>query len=399
MRRYLLSTIFFLTLPVLPVSAQNYIPSNGYSGAGVVVNMDVLSGSRPASPFGITPTLSQPLPPLRAPMRAPVRAPGSAPVAMRPPAPKAAPAPMPAPKPAETPAVARKYTSPLAAIDETPVEPIISKPVLEPISREEAPKLAAAPAPIGDLIKDDEPVSGKSSGNGRQELASFHEPISDDIIDFSDAKTDSSSISSINEMPDAPKPVAKLAPMPEPVDEMAPELASTPPALPPSLPAVEPKALEPFSPPPIPSPTADRPGKKGGVQVAMATPAAPVASAPDKVISADNAEAYRLLFDGNSPELKPSETAILDKVAARLNNSSDLRLQVRSYANGTPETTSAARRLSLARALKVREYLMQKNIVATRLDIRALGSGSVEMGDEVGRGQAPADRVDLVFAQ
>jgi outer membrane protein OmpA-like peptidoglycan-associated protein len=112
----------------------------------------------------------------------------------------------------------------------------------------------------------------------------------------------------------------------------------------------------------------------------------------------NNFEAYRLFFDPSSDVLKPSETAVLNKITTKLNADPSLRLQVRAYANGTPDNAGAARRLSLTRALKVRDYLTEKNIASTRLDIRALGNGSAEMGDQAGS-NAPPDRVDVVFSK
>ena len=402
MRRYLFSTICFVTLPVLPVAAQNYMPLNNYSGAGVVVNMDVLSGSAPASLYGNAPTMVRDLPPVMPRRPAP-----HAPVALRPPvkAPMAAPAraaapSMPAPVAAmpSAPATrsAPKYSSPLAPVRETMDEAVtetVSKPVSPPVSKS-ATTAAAAPIiaprvnllsndqptsskPIADLISD-EPTGGKN-GN-RQELASYHEPIPEDLNEVINDKP------SIRSM--------------EPVDEMAPETnrkmaAIAPVEKPASLPAAKnDNQLSPVTPPAVPSPMADRPGKKSGIQTAMLSPVKPVGKADP-----ENFEAYRLVFTPSSPELAASETAVLDKIVDKMNALPDVRLQVRAYANGTPETASAARRLSLSRALKVREYLMAKNVVATRLDIRALGSGSVEMGDEVGRSNAPGDRVDLVFVE
>lgn len=389
MRRYFLSTIFFLSLPVLPVFAQNYIPSNGYSGAGIVVNMDVLNTPTPTlsghpSPFGVTPTLSQPLPPVMpsrpataAPviLRAPVRAPMAAPI----PVPALIPAPPPeiAPPPALVAAPvapAPKYTSPLAPIRDAVIAP-------PPSPAESVTKLAPPPAPLPEDLISDAPVTSPemppaapvktedpATSGTRHELGSFHDPLPED-----------------GEIIAARPPVSSV-----PQDEMAPVPSAV---TVPSPVAPKPAYL---------SPTADRPGKKGGQQIppAPAMPApvkAPEASLP--VAKSDNFEAYRLLFAPGSPDLQPQEQAILDKVVARMNAAPDLRLQVRAYAAGTPETAGAARRLSLSRALKIREYLIGKNVLATRLDVRALGSGTLEMGDEVGRGKAPADRVDLVFAE
>lgn len=385
MRRYLLSTILFVSLPVFSVSAQNYIPSNGYSGAGVIVNMDVLSApsSGGAAPIVLSQPLSPPLrPQLTRPMpSAPVRN-LTPPVAMRAPvAPlppveeivKAAPV---ASQEKKATTHIPNYISPIAALPST------DKSVDYNRSDLAADKVAPPPKPLNDLLSDEpSSVSKKEvkaaiidSGmidartpsavsapapsamrSGRQELGSMHDELPEVI-------TDEKSSPAIQ------------------VDEMAP---------------VKTSSNDPVMPPALPSPIAQ---KNNDIQTAMLEPT-PIAKPAESISSPDGFEAYRLLFDGESADLKPSETAILDKVVARMNADTTSRLQVRAYANGTPETSSAARRLSLKRAMAVREYMMRKKIVGTRLDIRALGSGSAEMGDEVGRSNAPSDRVDVVFAR
>ena len=67
----------------------------------------------------------------------------------------------------------------------------------------------------------------------------------------------------------------------------------------------------------------------------------------------------------------------------------DKRIQVMSYAAGTEDTESKARRKSLARGLAIRSYLIKAGVPSTRIDVRALGN-KAEGG--------PADRVDLIPA-
>ncbi len=73
-------------------------------------------------------------------------------------------------------------------------------------------------------------------------------------------------------------------------------------------------------------------------------------------------------------------------MAAPLKGSAD-RLQLKAYASGG--TASAARRMSLNRALTVRSYLIAQGIRSTRIDVRALG-----IADE-----GPPDRVDLLLVK
>ena len=63
------------------------------------------------------------------------------------------------------------------------------------------------------------------------------------------------------------------------------------------------------------------------------------------------------------------------------------RLQLKAYASAQDSSASAARRLSLSRALAVRSFLIESGVSSTRIDVRALGAKS-----EAG----PPDRVDLV---
>lgn len=96
-------------------------------------------------------------------------------------------------------------------------------------------------------------------------------------------------------------------------------------------------------------------------------------------------------FKQNSVVLEPEDKISLDKLATRVQNAPDSRLQLRAYASENPDdSVSGARRLSLSRALTVRAYLMQQDISPTRIDVRALGSDVPE---------GPADRVDLVVIQ
>ncbi len=69
--------------------------------------------------------------------------------------------------------------------------------------------------------------------------------------------------------------------------------------------------------------------------------------------------------------------------------SETLRVQVKAYASGAGGSASAARRLSLSRALAVRAFLINQGIRSTRIDVRALGSRA-EGG--------PPDRVDVILA-
>lgn len=76
------------------------------------------------------------------------------------------------------------------------------------------------------------------------------------------------------------------------------------------------------------------------------------------------------------------------------------RLEIASYANSGDGSAAGARRLSLKRALAVREVLLGQGVAATRMDVRALGGSGGGSGDpnrleltvEDASGAAPAKR-------
>ncbi len=175
---------------------------------------------------------------------------------------------------------------------------------------------------------------------------------------------------------------AKPAPAPAPVVEPKPAptapVAATAPAEPPK-PAPPPApvaARPPEAPKPAPAAAAvvERP-----TQTAAAIPPAP---APVKPAAAG---ATRITFEADSPALSAEARAALDRLAADLiaNPARKTTLKAYSAGGGGPET----RRLSLARGLAVRAYLIDKGVARERLDVQALGA-SADGG--------PADRVDAI---
>ncbi|RIV97132.1 OmpA family protein [Azospirillum brasilense] len=146
-----------------------------------------------------------------------------------------------------------------------------------------------------------------------------------------------------------------------------------PPALPEGAPPVPASNRPAASPPPDRTQTAALPPP---------TPKAPSAPALPRM------EPLTVLFDGTATALPEPAQTHLDTIAERMNANPQLRLQIRSYASGTPETAREARQLSLARALAVRERLGTAGIASTRVDIRAMGMEAA--------GGAP-DRLDVEF--
>ncbi len=179
-------------------------------------------------------------------------------------------------------------------------------------------------------------------------------------------------------------PVARAAlDTPKPaVQEAKPEAAKPEPVkLEPAKPA--PEAAKPAAEPPKSEPAKTEPAKPD-VKIATAPPPPPAAV---KAVEPKSGSDLRLLFQAENDALSDDGKQVLDKIADKL-KTNDARAQIIAYAAGTSDQSSAARRLSLKRALSVREYLIAKGIRSQRMDLRALGNES---------GEGPPDRVDIVF--
>ena len=101
-------------------------------------------------------------------------------------------------------------------------------------------------------------------------------------------------------------------------------------------------------------------------------------------------EQMRLRFDNGSATLTDEVKRRLDQLSQLLEDNPRQRVQLMAYAEGSEDTASQARRLSLSRALVVRTYLIDHGIRSTRMDVRALGATA---------DQGPLDRVDIVPAR
>jgi outer membrane protein OmpA-like peptidoglycan-associated protein len=170
------------------------------------------------------------------------------------------------------------------------------------------------------------------------------------------------------------QPPAAKAPEPAPAPSTETQTAEAPPVETPPAPSTEPPAAQPE-----------------GQQQAAVTPAAPAEGTPPPAEggAALPAGATRILYTGESDDVPAASTAGLDTIAQDLLANQDKRIQVMSYAAGTSDTESKARRKSLARGLAIRSYLIKAGVPSTRIDVRALGN-KAEGG--------PADRVDIIPA-
>jgi outer membrane protein OmpA-like peptidoglycan-associated protein len=120
------------------------------------------------------------------------------------------------------------------------------------------------------------------------------------------------------------------------------------------------------------------PAPPPGQQIAAA-PAQPSGSA------AEGPMLLRVGFAAGEEVLTPAAQSQLAQLAKRLAGN-DERINVKAYAAEGKDGT-AARRLSLSRALAVRRFLGDQNVAVARINVTALGAP----GDS-----GPADRVDIV---
>lgn len=117
-------------------------------------------------------------------------------------------------------------------------------------------------------------------------------------------------------------------------------------------------------------------------------PAPQVARLPDGV--EENEADLSLQFASDSADINSLAEGVLDELVQIMKQDEGLRVQLLAYAEGTAETASRARRLSLSRALAVRSYLIDRGVRSTRMDVRALGNSVA---------QGPEDRVDVIVLQ
>lgn len=143
---------------------------------------------------------------------------------------------------------------------------------------------------------------------------------------------------------------------------------------------------------PAPAPTPASPPSAYRPSITAPAPMPATTEAPTQSASAALPPAApvrggnRLLFTSGSTDLTPAMQQELDQIVRQLGSSDNRRLRVVAYAEGNAETASQARRLSLQRALAVRNYLGERGIIGTRVLVEAQGNQAQG---------GPADRVDL----
>jgi outer membrane protein OmpA-like peptidoglycan-associated protein len=147
-------------------------------------------------------------------------------------------------------------------------------------------------------------------------------------------------------------------------------------------------------PKPVPAPAVASPEVKASIPAAptpVADPAKPAAPKPDNV-----ARAVKIADDAGSPTLsipfEREQSEVLPDMQAQIGElvkelSGSQKLRIIAYASGKPEEASAARRVSLSRALQVRAKLIEKGVDPMQITVQALGNTA--------KGGNP-DRADVV---
>jgi len=184
-------------------------------------------------------------------------------------------------------------------------------------------------------------------------------------------------------------PPAPVAPPSQPIVAAAPPAAAVTPAVavlaPTTAPAPTPTVAA------KPTPSAITIAAAVTTSTATVTPTAPVAAAPPVQMAAATTVASAVTavkFKAGATELGSGAQPGLDAIANRLLANENLRVQLISHATGGADDAMEARRVSLARAVAVRAYLIDKGVRSLRIDVRALGNRA---------DQGPvADQVDLL---
>ncbi|MDZ3838494.1 MAG: hypothetical protein U0S49_14085 [Rhodospirillales bacterium] len=141
--------------------------------------------------------------------------------------------------------------------------------------------------------------------------------------------------------------------------------------------------------PAVPAIRRPRPAARNTVPAAF-QPVAPAAR-PARAQDGETGRGVRLRLPYAvwATELSPAAQADLEALAREVGGNDRIRLRLAAYANAGAGSAAKARRTSLARALAVRGFLIERGIKGGRIDLRALGHTARA---------AEADRVDVVVA-
>lgn len=283
-----------------------------------------------------------------------------------------------------------------SAADTVPEAPALEEPVAEAPMTEEpvaAPEIVAPAAP-------EAPTQDAAPETAKAEPEPVPEPKPEPEV-AAQALTPALTPAPAQETAKAepapaqpPAPIKEVAeteptPAPEPVPAEPAVAADTAAQVPPP-----PQALT-QTPPAAPAQADAAPAAPGAVVVDLPPKLEEqqqpgVASLPSATGPLSDGDNMRLVFEQDSSKLSSDIREALKTLSDRLGQQESLRLQLLAYAGDTNTSASAARRLSLSRALAVRSYLIENGVRSTRIDVRALGNKSTE---------AVTERVDITIVE
>lgn len=131
----------------------------------------------------------------------------------------------------------------------------------------------------------------------------------------------------------------------------------------------------------------EKPAEKIAEEEVKLAAISPDAGAPASTTSSNvNDNLTRILFAEGVTELPTEAQTTLQVIADQFRDGDRRNVQLLAYGSGS--SVSAARRLSLGRALAVRSKLMELGVNNRQIEVRALGEPE---------GDGPSDRVDLLM--
>ena len=262
------------------------------------------------------------------------------------------PAPAPAPAPAPTAMKAPVKKQEAKILTPTPAP----KPAPAPIAAEvkkEAPKVAKAPKPVAKPVATPTPTPAPAIPESK--LVKDAKPK----VEAKVAQAEVKAVPAPTTPPVAPKVEKKAAALvsvtPKPVPEAAPALAPAPKEV-----IAEVKKTE--------------------------TQVASVPKIADPKIVKTEGDVIRILFSETATDVPGGAKPALDGLVKMMQEDENMGLQLEGYANIPNASPNQSRRMSLFRAISVRNYLVKHEIQSRRIEVRALGNKSDE---------ASSDRVDV----
>ena len=264
-------------------------------------------------------------------------------------------------------------------------------PIMEPVAAAEpvaAPvEVATAPPPPA-AVEPPAPATPQTTAQVVEPAPAAIEPIAVEVVVEAAPEPGApalpepaTSVAALTPPPmSAPEPAPQSQPMalkaePAPAPEPQQAVAPAPPPAPVSAPAAEPASVAEHD------ETQTTPTATNGVVIPLPpkqdTPAQ-VASLPPATGPLSDGDSLRIVFDADTSKLAQTARDALLDVATKMQSQDNLRLQLLAYAGTADTSASAARRLSLSRALAVRSFLIENGVRSTRIDVRALGNKSTE---------------------